>query len=88
MSEYGIYFDTESEGMDDMEKKEKLSDSSYRVLRGGSFNYNAANVRSAYRSTLRPDSRVTNNGFRASRTLPPAPLTALLPAEGGRNLKN
>ena len=74
--------------MSDKEKLDKISDSGGRVLRGGSFVYFAALVRSAFRYTFQPDYRSYNFGFRASRTLPPVPLTALPPAEGGENLKN
>jgi hypothetical protein len=35
-----------------------------RVLRGGSFNNNARNVRSANRNNNNPDNRNDNNGFR------------------------
>ena len=40
-----------------------------RVLRGGSFNNNATNMRSANRNNNRPDNRNNNNGFRVSSTL-------------------
>jgi len=40
------------------------------VLRGGSFNNNAANVRSANRNNNQPDNRNNNNGFRVASTLP------------------
>jgi len=79
----GLYFDTDTERMGDKEQLSKLSTSSYRVLRGGSFYVNAVLVRSANRSTYQPDTRLVNVGFRVSRTLPPVPLTALPPAEGG-----
>ena len=36
----------------------------YRVLRGGSWNNNGRNVRSAYRNNNAPDNRNNNNGFR------------------------
>jgi hypothetical protein len=39
-----------------------------RLLRGGSFNNQALNVRSANRNTNQPDNRNNNYGFRASRT--------------------
>ena len=39
------------------------------MLRGGSFNNNAANVRSANRNNNQPDNRNNNNGFRAASTL-------------------
>ena len=40
-----------------------------RVLRGGSFNNNAHNVRSAYRNNNNPDNRNNNIGFRVASTL-------------------
>ena len=40
----------------------------YRVLRGGSFNYLAHNVRSAYRSSFPPENRYFVIGFRLART--------------------
>jgi formylglycine-generating enzyme required for sulfatase activity len=39
-----------------------------RVLRGGSFTYNAQYVRSAYRSTNQPVYRYSSYGFRVART--------------------
>src|SRR5947209_20083735 len=41
-----------------------------RVLRGGSFNNQASNVRSANRNNNVPANRNNNNGFRAASTLP------------------
>ena len=43
---------------------------SSRVLRGGSFNNQASNVRSAYRNNNVPANRNNNNGFRPASTLP------------------
>jgi formylglycine-generating enzyme required for sulfatase activity len=40
----------------------------YRVLRGGAFNANAQNVRSANLTINQPDSRSFNSGFRVART--------------------
>ncbi|MEI6758192.1 MAG: SUMF1/EgtB/PvdO family nonheme iron enzyme [Chlorobium sp.] len=37
---------------------------SNRVLRGGSWNNNARNCRSAYRNNDTPDNRNNNSGFR------------------------
>ena len=38
-----------------------------RVVRGGSWNDNARNVRAAYRNHKQPDERNNNLGFRCSR---------------------
>ena len=59
-----------------------------RVLRGGSFNLVASLAASADRNYSLPGSRVSNNGFRVGRTLPPVPLTALPLAEGGKKFEN
>jgi formylglycine-generating enzyme required for sulfatase activity len=56
-----------------------------RVLRGGSFVYQPANVRSAYRLWNVPTTRYNDMGFRPARTLPLGSFPALPPtAEGGR----
>ena len=47
----------------DKEEKEK-------VLRGGSWNNNATNTRSAYRNNRTPTNRYNSGGFRLLRTLP------------------
>ena len=39
-----------------------------RLLRGGAFDYQPAVVRSAYRNGLAPSNRITDDGFRPSRT--------------------
>ena len=46
------------------------SDRRERVLRGGSFTFDANLVQSAYRNFNRPDSRIGNYGFRAARNCP------------------
>lgn len=43
------------------------SKGSKRVIRGGSWNSNARNVRSAYRNRNEPDERNDNLGFRLAR---------------------
>ncbi|NQT11380.1 MAG: formylglycine-generating enzyme family protein [Planctomycetes bacterium] len=43
------------------------SDGHDRVVRGGSWNYDARGLRSAYRNHLRPSLRVLNFGFRCAR---------------------
>ena len=44
------------------------SSGSYRVLRGGSWNYNASYSRSAFRYSSSPDNRYNRIGFRLRRT--------------------
>ncbi len=54
----------------DVEYKEKeVLDKMSRVLRGGSFNYRPANVRSSNRNGNLPSVRINYVGFRAARTL-------------------
>ncbi len=48
-----------------------------RLLRGGSFNYQPASVRSAYRNRNAPSLRISINGFRLARTLPLNTFTTL-----------
>lgn len=60
---------------------------SNRVIRGGSWNANARNVRAAYRNGRQPGNRNDNVGFRLARAQETAggrPLTRLPsgPAEG------
>jgi serine/threonine protein kinase/formylglycine-generating enzyme required for sulfatase activity len=50
-----------------------------RVLRGGSFSFQASYVRSALRGDFVPTSRLNHIGFRPARTLPLVPVTALPP---------
>src|SRR5262249_22791524 len=54
----------------DAQMDAEFSDNVVRVLRGGSFNYSAALLRSANRDRNRPTIRVSDNGFRPSRTYP------------------
>ena len=49
---------------------EFINDKSPRLLRGGTFVNRPAFVRSAYRDWIAPAYRVTNFGFRPSRTYP------------------
>lgn len=47
-----------------------------RVVRGGSWNLNPQDLRSANRSAYRPDLRTKLEGFRIARTLSPSQITA------------
>ena len=58
------------ESIGDSESLHELSESQRRVLRGGSFGYDASFARSADRTGDRPDLRTVNVGFRAARTYP------------------
>ena len=53
------------------EDKEDITDKNSRVLRGGSFNFQASLVRSAYRDGNVPANRVNDVGFRPARTFTP-----------------
>ena len=53
------------------------------MLRGGSFNNNADNARSAYRNNNHPEDRNNNIGFRAASTLRRT-SPSLLPEFAGR----
>ena len=52
------------------------------MLRGGSFNNNAHNVRSAYRNNNNPDNRNNNIGFRVASTLRQTPESVTLESAG------
>ena len=43
------------------------SSGSYRMVRGGNWNNNGQNLRSAYRNNNNPNNRNNNIGFRVSR---------------------
>ena len=58
------------------------------VLCCGSFSNGASIAAFATRLTTTPVDRNYNDGFRVWRTLPPVPLAALPPAEGGYQFKN
>jgi formylglycine-generating enzyme required for sulfatase activity len=72
---------------DNINKSEYVEDRAPRLLRGGSFLYLPAYVRSAYRLWVAPAYRGTNLGFRPSRTLLLNPFTPLPlpPSDPGNN---
>jgi formylglycine-generating enzyme required for sulfatase activity len=71
---------------DDKEDALVSSPTQSRVLRGGSFDYQASSVRSAYRIGDLPSYRTYTLGFRVARTLPLDSLTALPgPSNGAKN---
>jgi eukaryotic-like serine/threonine-protein kinase len=57
------------EVIDDQEGDLTVSPTISRVLRGGSFNYEAKYLRSAYRYNYTPNNRNQHYGFRVARTL-------------------
>ena len=72
---------------DDNEDILNINAQDSRVLRGGSFNSRASNVRSANRNNYAPTLGYNLNGFRLARTLRLVPFTALppLPPKGAEN---
>jgi serine/threonine protein kinase/formylglycine-generating enzyme required for sulfatase activity len=65
-------FDPYGDG-DDTESQETIDAKTFRMLRGGSFNYLAGSVRAAYRVWRPPTWRMDIAGFRPARTISPAP---------------
>jgi len=59
------------ETSDDKEDDLVIVSTNSRVLRGGSFNTQASNVRSSYRVSYVPSNRALNLGFRPARTFIP-----------------
>ncbi|HUS40837.1 MAG TPA: SUMF1/EgtB/PvdO family nonheme iron enzyme, partial [Pirellulales bacterium] len=57
-----------SEEADDTADEAAVDNSAGRVLRGGSFDFQAQYLRAAYRVNDRPGDRDNNNGFRVART--------------------
>ena len=53
---------------DDINMQDSIDTIDPRLLRGGAFCYRPAFVRSADRNWLVPSLRITDNGFRPSRT--------------------
>jgi serine/threonine protein kinase/formylglycine-generating enzyme required for sulfatase activity len=75
---------TGDEPVEDRDDGVVVTDSVYRVLRGGSVIDQASIVRSAYRGAYVPTIRNLNIGFRLARTFRLGSITALPPtAEGG-----
>jgi serine/threonine protein kinase/formylglycine-generating enzyme required for sulfatase activity len=64
---------------EDIEDIRDINNKDSRVLRGGSFNTEASNVRSATRINSGPTTRFGTFGFRPARTLPLGSFTALPP---------
>ena len=69
-NEYASYPSEVDQPADDRLVAETVTDQERRVLRGGSFDYNAPNVRSAYRLNNAPGYRLADYGFRVARTYP------------------
>jgi formylglycine-generating enzyme required for sulfatase activity len=70
--EYVKYATTKTdEVVEDKEGGLVIDSTRNRALRGGSFNYLARNIRSAYRNFHVPTFRTTNYGFRPARTIIP-----------------
>jgi formylglycine-generating enzyme required for sulfatase activity len=59
------------EAIEDKEDILNIDRNSTRVLRGGSFNFQASDVRSANRSRNVPTNRLNGVGFRPARTFTP-----------------
>jgi len=77
------------EAVEDKEGELVFNSTRSRVLRGGSFLFQASLVRSSYRNSNVPPVRSSSFGFRPARTLPLSGFTALQPtAEGGAKSKN
>ena len=67
----GRYLQHEKEGVnDDINSNKSVADEVPRILRGGSFDFEPAIVRSTGRIVGAPALRLVNYGFRPSRTLP------------------
>jgi formylglycine-generating enzyme required for sulfatase activity len=62
--------DTDTAQQPPIENPSGPATGSYRVIRGGAWNNTAAYCRSAYRNRIAPSNRLTDLGFRLSRTGP------------------
>jgi eukaryotic-like serine/threonine-protein kinase len=67
---YDVYPSDTNGVTEDSGGTQPVLDSKNRVMRGGSFNDSAPNVRSAYRFSYRPSDRTNTIVFRPVRTLP------------------
>ncbi len=65
-----FFYSTDGPLLEDSERVGVVRNNESRVLRGGSFLYNAPYVRSAYRTAYQPDDRNFFSGFRVARTYP------------------
>jgi formylglycine-generating enzyme required for sulfatase activity len=74
------------EAVEDKEYDLGINPQTARVLRGGSFDGQASDDRSAYRSGGVPTGRVSHQGFRPARTLPLDGFNAL-PPKGSKTKK-
>jgi formylglycine-generating enzyme required for sulfatase activity len=73
------------QGVEDKDGEEVIIGIDDRVMRGGSFNSRASNLRASARYEQVPTYRFIAFGFRPARTLPLGSFTALPPtADGGR----
>ena len=59
-----------NDAVEDMPTTEPVENTGRRVLRGGAYNNQPMEVRSAYRDLLQPDDRIISYGFRPARTYP------------------
>lgn len=66
--DYEGYPESSNSAVADAPETSPAEDTEGRVLRGGSFNYNARHVRSADRGNAQPSNRYTADGFRVART--------------------
>ncbi|MGB0597789.1 MAG: formylglycine-generating enzyme family protein, partial [Rubripirellula sp.] len=66
---YESYAASSDEALADEPETGLVADAERRVLRGGSFNNQTSNVRSANRNNNQPDNRNNNNGLRPASTL-------------------
>ena len=67
---FGGYPEQKDKVFEDTPSTQPVEAAESRVLRGGSFNNQPSNVRSAYRSSHPPDDRNLILGFRPARTYP------------------